>query len=276
MTSVLWSGPFAPFQAPGATIPGAALASLPCKGDGSPSCGQIANAMVDAEGRRLPNLLRSGLIIPEPGPPIDSEDPDLCLGAFSAGGSLVKRVCLSAADRAAIRVVALADATYAGWLPNGQPEAPEGFVLYALDALTGPHLVVATASSSPNGQHPNGSQVLEAIKNEVERRSGLAFEEGGELVGVDPQPARVWHLGGVVLADYQGLVTHGQHATVLAPQIWQNVIAPWLAGETRPGPRETAPAPPPEDPWWPNALALLVAAGAGYAGVRWAQRSLRA
>jgi peptidoglycan hydrolase-like protein with peptidoglycan-binding domain len=145
-STVLWCGPVNLTQVPGATVPGAFARALPCTADGSPSCSQIADSWKDADGRRLPRLLQK----------VGRDEGavgDLFLGAFSAGGSVIKRLLLHEADRAPIRAVLLADATYTDWASPGNPLAPEGFVLFCLDALHGGKLFVATASASSPGNN---------------------------------------------------------------------------------------------------------------------------
>ncbi len=264
MSVVAWLGPAAPYQAPGWTAPpGAAVLGLQCQGLNAPTCGDIADGWLDGAGRRLPAMLASRkLDLASAG--------EVYLNAFSAGGSSVKRLCLSEADRAAIRVVVLADGMYTTDRDaRGEPVPPEGFVLYALDALAGDHLLVATASSSPNKTYPNGSEVLDAVRREVERRSGRTFEPGGVLP-LPVQPVTLWRLGNVVLADYQAKLAHGEHVSVLNAPVWESIVKPWLAGK-REGPGPTASDPVASSGGSAAALALAFVGGAavGAGAVTW-------
>ena len=234
---------------------------MTCTGDGNPTCGQQADALVDADGRHLPNLLaRLGL------PP----DDEVAAACFSAGGSAWKRILMSRQDRQQTRVLHLADGAYtATSLPGGAPEPPEGFVLYGLDCLAGDRLFVATASGAPNKQYPSGIQTLRAIEDEIAARSGVSFEEGGELPGLPP-PERLARAGGIIFCYYPQF-GHGEQATKLGGPVWQNVIEPWLAGD-----RSAVPGVIDQgsegDPSGADALVLLAAsvagAAAGYAAVR--------
>lgn len=264
-TAALWSGPVNLTQVAGATIPGAPALNVTCTGDGSPSCLQIAESWVDSAGRRLPTLLRSkGL----------PEDTPVAAAAFSAGGSILKRLCLSAADRAQMPVVHSADASYEA--VAGQRPFVEGYVLYALEALHDPSkLFVATASAGANKNFGSGIEIITSTRKEIERRSGQQFQLGGVLQGVTPQPTALWRLGERVwIAEYPD-ISHGQQATLLAPQIWKGLILPWLGGASGPGPVPSPPGPGPAPPTPVadgSSLTSLVAFGAGlllgYGGVR--------
>lgn len=216
-----WLGPVNLQQVSGVAAPNTQSINITCTGDGSPSCAEIAEGFTDASGRKLPSLLVSKG---------QSSSSVATIGAFSAGGSIAKRLALHPSDRGQIQAMLLSDATYTDWKAPGQPNPPEGFVLYGLSSIMDPHLFVATASSSPNKNLPNGSQTLESIKNEIERRSGLQFAESDpNTFPTDPKPERVWKLGAVIFADYGSRASHGEHATKLAPQVWKNVLEPWLA-----------------------------------------------
>jgi len=233
MDLVVWAGPVAEFQVPGATVPGVERRFIPCVGDKTPNCPAIAEGWTDAEGRRLPRMLE------QLGYREDQID-NLYLGAFSAGGSVWKRLLMHPDDRAKVRAVMLADATYSS--PSIQPI--EGFVRYGVDALNGDKMFVATASASPNKNYGTGEQVLDATRQEIERRAGVSFTEGGQ-VPIDKQPDRLYTYGdNIVFADYgwQG-GGHGLHPKI-APQYWQNVLQPWLAA----GPSSPPPGPGPGGP----------------------------
>ena len=275
MTSVVaWLGPASPFQAPGWTPPvGAKVLNLQCQGLTQPTCGTITDGWADASGRHLSSLIAAGKMDP-------TAVDEVMLNAFSAGGSSVKRICMSADDRAAIPVVVLADGMYTTDRDaQGNAVAPEGFVRFALDALTGPHLFVATSSSNPNKSYPTGSQTLDAVRREVERRTGRTFQTGGH-VPLPVQPVTLWTMGNVIFGDYQALLGHGEHVSVLNAAVWDTIVKPFLAAR-QPGvepplppapPRPLPPSaagPPASSFPWDRALALLAGAAAGYAGVRW-------
>jgi hypothetical protein len=254
---VIWSGPVNASQVPGATVPGATDRYIPCVGDvqpGKANCPALANGWLDGSGRRLPRLLESlGY----------SEDQvgNIYLGAFSAGGSIVKRLLEHPADRARIRAVLLADASYSSGGTPAHPEPVEGYVRYALDLLADPtRYFLATASASPNKNYGSGAQVLGATREEIERRSGVAFVPGGSL---PVPPDAMWSTpgGNVVFADYgmQG-GGHGFHPQI-APRMWQEVLVPWLDG-TLPPPVEIPPVPPSAPPP-PGRVLLILLAGAG-------------
>jgi hypothetical protein len=109
-----------------------------------------------------------------------------------------------------------------------------GFVAFGLEAIAGRKLLVATASIAPNtfggGNKPNGAQVLDALRAELERQSGQSFQTLASLPGVDEAPERAWTLGGVYLADFGSTFTHAQHATSVAPRVWDALVRPWLEG----------------------------------------------
>jgi hypothetical protein len=215
--------------------------SVACTGDGSPSCSQIADSWLDANGRRLPALLQQkGL----------AQDSVIVGAAFSAGGSILKRLCLSDADRQQLRVCHSADASYEA---TGGPDGPapvEGYIRYAQEALTDPtKLFVATASANPNKTFGSGIQVLNATRLELQRRAGIVLQQVATMPGLEGVPCTVFTLGGAWFAECP-TIPHGEHATKLAPKIWQALILPWLAGtpSAPPGPPSVPPVEPPPLP----------------------------
>ncbi len=171
--------------------------------------------------RYLPKLLRSK--------GVDPSSAELYIGSFSAGHGAVKKLCMHPDDRALIQVVSLSDSTYCSW-PNKVPQASEGYVRMAVDAVSHPKLFVASASGSvdPAGKTPPGNACMLAIKNEVEKRAGMRFSESGYWPGTDPVPNKVYQLGNCILADFGSQITHPQHATLMAPQVWPQLVATWL------------------------------------------------
>lgn len=258
---VVWLGPVSAAQVKGASVPGVPTVNLTCTGDGSPNCGQIADGWLSS-GRRLPGLLS--------GRGVDVT-AQAVMGAFSAGGSAVKRILTNQQDRDQVTAVLLADATY-----TTTEGAPAGFVEYGVEASSpsSGKMLVATASSAPNKNWPTGAQTLEMMRQAIETRTGRSFEP--VTIGTTPAPVSAMRLGNVVFADFGSKVTHPEHATKIAPQIWSSMLLPWLAGGSEPGP-----GPGPDDPpvgipepssskgGLANAFALLVGAVAGYCGARW-------
>lgn len=245
-----WLGPVNLTQVGSAVVPGLKAINLTCTGDGKPSCAEIAEGFVDANGRRLPNLLVS-----------KGADPhaEVIIGAFSAGGSVAKRLALNPDDREQIKAMMLADATYT---IGG---VDEGFVLYALDCIHHTdRMFVATASSAPNKNYPTGIQTLALLRAEVERRAGMPFSSS-TLPGVSPQPAAVWRLGNVIFCEFPN-VSHGDQVTKLAGQVWKAMLLPWL--ELGPAPK--LPSTGSDLGKWLVALAGL---GLGYTVVRGVQRN---
>jgi hypothetical protein len=239
MASVIWFGPVSRAQAQQADA-----SYVTCTGDGSPTCG----AMADANGRSLDRLGQQLGIDPS---------EYLLLRAFSAGGSAIKRYLENPESRARVRVVTLSDGTYEEHRGYVSP----GFLAYALECLDGSKLFVATASSAPNKDHPNGAEVLEALRQRIEQESGQTFEDLDALPGVEPRPVRAWKLGGIFLADYGATLRHPEHATILAPVVWSGLVVPWLEGSGR-AQQEIASSSPSAAPVVAGVvLALLVGAG---------------
>lgn len=261
---VLWAGPVAEFQVPGATVPGATKHFFGCVGDIQPGkayCPGLADGWLDGSGRRLPKLLASiGLK--------ESDVGRIYLGAFSAGGSAWKRLLENEADRSRITAVMLSDAMYTAPIP-----APiEGFVRFAIDALHDPNkLFVATVSSSPYKTYGSGSDVMRATMAEIEKRSGVKFQQGGLLpLATQPQALFTAPTGNVIFADY-GMTGggHGFHPKI-APEVWQRLLLPWLAihaivpgggGGGGIAPDDAQPQP---SPWYPLGLFAL-GSGLGWA-----------
>lgn len=222
---VIWFGPVNGMQVKGATAFGAAPVFVTCTGDGSdgkPTCSARADTWKDTSGRLLPCLFEK-LQQAEGGAP-------LYLGAFSAGGQCVKRLALHAEDRARIHAVLLSDATYTTeWLDAKKKTTKpiEGFLRFALDCLSDGRLFLATASSSPNKSYPSGSQTLDGLRRGVEAEAGAPFEDArADPIWQGLRPAAgAWRLRNVIFADFGAAYPHGEHATVLAPVLWQRAIA---------------------------------------------------
>lgn len=225
---VVWSGPVASFQVPGATLPDAKTLFLNCCGDLTPpckppTCPTIGNTLMGS-----PELLlaRAKMTREELG--------DLLLAGFSAGGSVMGRLLKNPDYRALVSVVHAADASYtAQWLDkaNRIPPPIESYVLYALDVLQaqGGKLLVMTASPSPNGRWATGVENLQAIRREIEKRTGRKFREGTGFFGIEPEPDHIYYLDNVLIAEYpMEPIGHGGHATKLGSQVWEKIIQPWM------------------------------------------------
>lgn len=219
--AVAWLGPVGASQVAGASVPGAPVTYVSCTGDGSPDCAQIgASIGATAGGSIVGGLLRRAGV----------PNGELVIGSFSAGHEITKPALMAEADRARVRAVLLADSTYSSWADQAhtRANAPEGYVRYALDAVRGNRMFVATASHSAAGAFPAGYAVLKAVLAEVEARSGRSFQREPVLPGVTVPAEEVWRLGNVWLASFGPSISHAEHATKLAPMVWRGVLLPWL------------------------------------------------
>jgi hypothetical protein len=267
---VVWTGPVANFQVPGATVPGAKELFIGCYGDRPPHCPTIGDSLA---GSPAALLAKAGVA--------EGELGDLFFGAFSAGGSIIKRMMLSEDYRRLTTSVHLADATYTGgWVDKAArvPPAIEGFVRYAVDVIEGPgdKLFIATASPNPNFQWATGIENLRAMRHEIEKRIGRSFEQVGGL-GITKEPERTYKLGNVLFGEYDGAANIGHGHTQLAGDIWQGIINPWLAkgkgpidqpGSLEP-PGPPQPPGPPVEPWEPPSISIgdvLIGIGAAAVG----------
>ncbi len=265
---VLWAGPVANFQVPGATVPGAREKFFACRGDRGPHvhCPTLGRSWVDGEGRAVPGMLATlGLKEEEVG--------DIYLGAFSAGGSTWKHVLKHPADRAKITALLLHDATYSGGTSKN-PAPIEEFTQYALDVMGDPNkLFVATSSSSPNGPRGSGDEVLGATRELIEQRSGTPFRVGGTLpVSDQPLELHTSPNGNVIFATYGGIGGGHQHHPKMAPDFWEQVLQPWIKLRASPPPVAPPPVPLPV-PWrspvepYMVVAALLIGGALGYGTV---------
>lgn len=218
--AVAWVGPVSAAQVAGATVPGAPVTIANCTGDGSPDCSQVGASIGASAGGSIVRGLLARAGVP---------DGELILGSFSAGHEIAKPALMAASDRALVRAVLLADSTYTSWQSPGVPLPPEGYVRYVIDAIDKPQLFVATSRRSPIGQFPSSDDTVEAIRKEVERRTGRQFERVEGLPGVALAPETTYRLGNAWLAIYAPTLGHGEHATKLAPMVWQGMLVPWLA-----------------------------------------------
>lgn len=220
---LVWAGPIVKYQAPDAAIVGAKELWLGCRGDVTvkyPHCPKIGEALMGS-----PSLLLAKAGIPS------SKLRDLYLSAFSAGGSVQKRLLQNSDYRKIITSVTLFDASYtAQWRNKAQriPPPITGYVDYAVDVIEGPgdKLFVATASPSPNGQWATGVENLQAVRREVESRTGLKFQEI-DFFGVEPGPEHAYRLGNVIFAEYP-MKPLGHNHPKISGQVYAKIVQPWL------------------------------------------------
>lgn len=225
--SLLWFGPVSILQVQPTVPEGYKLDVMGCLGnvvDGKPTCAARADAWRNVDGSRVPTM-REWLRLPA--------EPHV-LAAFSAGGQVVKRLCLHPADRSEVRGVYLADAVYTTvWLDKphvaGFDPLLEGLVQFALAAIEDGRPMVATASSSPNGNYPSGAQSLAALRIEIERRSGKSFCDVREAFEQQPQelksPVRADGLENLLFVDFGSTYAHGAHPLAIAPVLLPRMLA---------------------------------------------------
>jgi hypothetical protein len=168
-----------------------------------------------------------------------TQDPDdVYFGAFSAGGSLLKRLLENPAYRKMVTGVFLADATYTSSWENAQQRIPpviQGFADYAVDVVNsgGSKIFVATASINPNKTWATGIENLDRIMVDVEEQTGRSFERIPHFFGVtNPAgivPEYVYKLGNVIFAEFSGNSDFGHGQTKIQDQVWQKILHPWLA-----------------------------------------------
>ena len=219
-----WTGPVSYDLTAGAVVPGTTHKVIECSGKTKlPYCKDVSASML-AGSRRLPSLLsKLG---------VDDSEP-IVLAAFSAGGRFVREILASPDDRAMVRAVMLADATYSdGRDALGRPTVSPDWVsfgAYCADPRNGT-LFVATSSPSANYGKPTGVETLAEIQREVEERVGQPFAELDGFYGISPSPDSAWRLGNVVFARYpMQPLAHGGHVA-LAAQTFSQILVPWLEG----------------------------------------------
>ncbi len=228
---VVWTGPVGLFQVPGCTIPGANNYNPSCCGKAEASCTTVCQQVVwswsDEQSRHLPLLATNA------GMPNLEETGDIVLGAFSAGGRVVRETVGNPIDAARVRAVMLADATYADWADAAKtkPQVNPFWLVWAEAVLAsnGQKMWIATASTSPDQDRANGVQVLQAIRAAIEERTGQKFVEIPDFYGIQPRPTAAYRLGNIIFAEYpKEQVPHGDQVK-LQPQIWNVILLPWLA-----------------------------------------------
>jgi len=238
-----WTGPVSYAQTKDAIVPGSEHKVIECRGsDFTPLCRDLSASLLDVNGRRLPNLLiRLKVDV--------AHMRDLVLSAFSAGGSFLRGVVSHPADRAMIRAVMLADATYADWGNDKKPMISQDWLNWGYELANGANkLWVATASPIPDRTRPSGVQVLQELRAKLEQKVGRSFEPIPDFFGIDPKPDAAYRLGNVVFAEYpEAPVHHGGHVD-LAKQTFSKILVPWLAAGGSFGPAVVPPPVPPPEP----------------------------
>jgi hypothetical protein len=220
---VIWAGPVYLGQVEGATLPGSHAYAWPCTGDGTPPCSQIAASLADSQGRRIPPLLAH---FHEP----VERSTRVFLAAFSAGGSFIRTVAKHPDDRAMIRAMHFADATYSsGYDAQGKAIPNPDMLDLVCDTVDAPgRLLVATSSTRPDRGRPSATETLQATREHAEKRLGREFVKLDHFYGIDPAPVAAYQLGNVIFGEYDNApLYHAGHATVIGRQVWENIIAPW-------------------------------------------------
>jgi hypothetical protein len=285
---VVWTGPVALYQVPGATVspyPDPPLeTSVGCTGDGStpPKCSDAAWALRSAGGGSILEGMakKVGTTL--------SEVQDVFVGAFSAGGGVVSRMLNIPHDRDRVKAVMLSDATYtAAWKDkkNRIPIVSQTIVDFAIQvASADEQLFVATASPSPNFEWATGVENLREYRRQIEEQTGWQFEQLDHFYGIDPAPDAAYQLGNVIFAEYP-MKPLGHGHTSIADQVWQKILQPWLDAQRQkepPGPGPPGPQPPgpgepgPDQPlasYLPGAIALVAGVVLSFSLIRYLRRT---
>jgi hypothetical protein len=230
---VIWAGPVMLLPAHRAiNWQGRDVRIVLVQGEGSSNMAALGSSLRDASGRILPNLLAKYA------PGIKPEKIALC--AFSAGHGLLNQILSNDADRAAVSAVVLSDADF----NTGNPAAPscssvhEGYVKFGIEAAKGAKLLVATTSNSTDGTYLSGRQSFDCELRQMESATGHSRSSESPAQGVKSASGGWWRLGNAHWGDYTqpgspvnagNDITHGDHANVLSPQVWQAYLAPHLA-----------------------------------------------
>jgi hypothetical protein len=190
---------------------------VPCVHEDSSYWSERAEQLRDAQGRILPNLVRAYA-----GVELGQVD-QVALAAFSAGHGLLNKVGAVPADRERLSAMLLHDATFSGF--NDPPKA--GYVAMGRRAIDGSALMVSTTSLGGGVSYATGRDSWLPIWNTLQQQTGRA------PMREFPGPALAatgtwWRLGGsCVWGDLPNVSHVGQHD--LAPTVWQQWLAPYLA-----------------------------------------------
>lgn len=276
---VVWTGPVARAQVPGATVPDAAELFLPCRGDQGPHpyCPTLG---VELRGDVRALLLRAHM--PE------SELGELFLSAYSAGGSVLKRLLENPGYVTRTTAVTLFDATYTTTWDDPKRRIPppiEGFAAYGVHVAEGPgdQLFIATASPSPNQSWATGIENLAAVRRAIEQQTGKKFTLLEHFFGIEPAPAHVYKLGNVLFVEYS-MQPLGHNHTTIAPAVYQQIVVPWLdkgkgllggpEGLPEKPPDSSGRSPPPKRSPWFEALVVVASFIGGYELAGWLRKKL--
>lgn len=274
---VVWTGPVARAQVPGATVPDAAELFLACRGDQGP------HPYCPALGTELQGDVRALLLraqMPE------SELRDLFLSAYSAGGSVLKRLLENPDYVVRTTAVTLFDATYTTTWQDARKRTPppiEDFVAFGVHVVEGPgdQLFIATASPSPNQTWATGIENLAAVRRAIEQQTGKKFTFLDHFFGIEPAPAHVYKLGNVIFVEYS-MQPLGHNHTTIAPAVYQQIVVPWLDKGKGPlgdpqglpdkPPPVQMPLPPPACSPWLETLVVVASFVGGYELAGWLRK----
>ena len=240
---VIWAGPVAKYQVPGAEVPGAAEVWLSCTGDGAlpPKCADVSAALGYPGPQLEAVAARAGLR--------PAQVDRIILGAHSAGGAVLARLLEDPDIWEKTVAVLLSDATYSSWTGSGQARRPAPrsvWAEFAVEVARSPNKVfLASASPSPNGTAPTGVETLREIRRQAEAKLGRSFEDTSGWFGVDPGPELVTRAGNVLFAEFP-MEPHGHGHIKFAPTVWQQVFQNWPDSFWLPG--GSLPEPPLPDP----------------------------
>lgn len=233
----MWMGPLFNGQVPACFAPGSTFVpAFTCRNPylaPVPTCQQMI-ASFDRNGRFLPSMLKSRGVDP-------NQLGKLYVGTFSAGnGALKDRILLSDADRQMITGIYAADSTYSDWIDGNPKKGPipkPGYMAFLRDVLRDKKFFVATAGvSRPTDREgrplPSSAESMLALGDALERETGRKFEPF-DASWSNPRPISAKRMvtpagGLIVFMDYGANIPHVKHPTVIAPQVWQHVVLPWL------------------------------------------------
>jgi hypothetical protein len=175
----------------------------------------------------------------------------LGIAGFSAFHGFANAMLKNPADLERVTYVHLADACF---LPAGSTSAKEGYLNFALQAVAGRKLLVATSNGPWNEDihycydYPDerghtcysltsGSKCIQNLFEAVRERTGAEVTTPKIPPGV-PAPSKAFQMGNFLWFHYDPTVDaepHGFHVHKLATPYMQFFGAPWMAGHTYPG-----------------------------------------
>jgi len=258
MTDLLvWGGPVYAKTAQSVTW-GAPTKVLTLARDGSQASAALYQQLSAKDGFAWAELARRAGIDP-------AQLGSLGLAGFSAFHGLANPMLASPIDRERVCYVHLADACFSG---AGATAPKSGYLAFALDAVRGDALLVAT-TNGPFGEDihycyeetcydlTSGAKCIAAVWDAALRETGADVRRPEVPPGV-PTPTNAWQMGNFLWFHYESLPgdPHGAHANQLAAPYMQFFGAPWMADRTYPGMRTES-----------STAAKLAAAAAGFAAV---------